>query len=88
MIHCRRDSVVKTQCLILVNITKLKCLYIETQTFEEKTTLWDEKRKTLFAHIEWISLSLLWFSFEIDVGFVGTYKMNQSWFVGLPIIEG
>lgn len=73
---------------ILVNITKLKRLYIETQGFEEKTTLWEEERKTLLAHIEWMSLSLVWFLFEIDVGFVGTYKMNQSWFVGLPIMEG
>lgn len=35
-----------------------------------------------------MSLSLFWFSFEIDVGFVGTCKMNHSWFVGPPIMEG
>ena len=57
--------------------------------FEEKTALWEEKkRKALFAHIEWMSLSLFWFSFEIDVGFVGTCEMNQPWFVVLPIMEG
>lgn len=46
------------------------------------------KKKAVFAHIEWMSLSLFWFSFEIDVGFVGTCEMSQSWFVGLPIMEG
>lgn len=55
-----------TQCFILVKRTKLRCLYIETWQFEEKTTLWQGK-KVLFAHIEWMSLSLFWFSFEIDV---------------------
>lgn len=53
MIHCRffsknektQETKVNTQCLILVNATKLKCLYIETREFEEKTTLWEEKKK-------------------------------------------
>lgn len=83
-----QTSKVNTECLILVNATKLKCLYIETREFEVKTTLWEEKRKALFAHIEWMSLSLFWFSFEIDVGFVGMCETNQPRFVGLPIMEG
>lgn len=72
-----------------MNATKLKRLYIEAREFEEKNNpLGGKKRKALFAHIEWMSLSLFWFSFEIDVGFVGTCEMNQFWFVGLPIMEG
>lgn len=53
MIHCRffpktektHESKVNTQRLILVDATKLKCLYIETREFKEKTTLWEEKKK-------------------------------------------
>lgn len=85
-----QDTKVNMQCLILVNATTLKCLYIETQELEEKKTqpFGREKRKAVFAHIEWMSLSIFWFSFEIDVGFVGMCEMNQSWFAGLPIMEG
>lgn len=53
MIHCRFSSEMKKLWvlksthanLIPVNATKLKCLYIEMQQFEVKTTLWEGRKK-------------------------------------------
>lgn len=44
-IFLRNEFKVNTQYLIPVNATKLKCLYIETQQFEVKTTLWEGRKK-------------------------------------------
>lgn len=71
-----------------MNVQKLKSLYIEMLKFEAKKTFCVEKRKVLFAYTAWMSLNLFWFSFEIDVGFVGIHRMKQPWFVGLPLMEG
>lgn len=81
------ESKVNTQCLILVNATKLKHLQIETREFNEKQPFGGRKKGAV-GRIEWMSLSLFWFSFEIDVGFVGMCKMKQSWFAGPPVMEG
>lgn len=55
MIHCSfffsKNEKVNIQYLILLNATKLKCLYIEMQEFEVKTTaLQGKKRGTVCPH--------------------------------------
>lgn len=55
MIHCRfffsKNEKVNIQYLVLVNATKLKCLYIEMQEFEVKTTaLLGNKKGTVCPH--------------------------------------